>query len=280
MSLRVGTSGRRGMAAVLIAAAVVGFSLLYMPLVAVALYSFNAAEKGSVWTGFSLRWYAQFMADPDTNRRAWEIREATLNTLVLGASSTLIATVLGTLLAIGLRRTPWPPVLARIFDGAVNLPVVTPDIIFAAALVVAFNGLRFLSPSFNPGLLQMIIGHVTFQIAFVALIVRSRLMLIGTTLSEAARDLYASSWYHFWWVTLPLLWPAILGGAMLAFTLSLNDFVISFFTSGPASETLPIYVYHSQMRGLRTDLFAVSTVLVLGTIGLVFALERLTRWRK
>jgi spermidine/putrescine transport system permease protein len=125
----------------------------------------------------------------------------------------------------------------------------------------------------------MIIGHVTLQVAFVALIVRSRLVLIGATLSEAARDLYASSFYHFRRVTLPLVWPAIAGGAMLAFTLSLDDFVISFFTSGPNSVTLPIYVYTSQVRGLRTDLFAVSTLFILGTIALVGAVERLTRWK-
>lgn len=264
----------------LVPIALAGFSLLYLPLAAVAIYSCNAAEKGSVWTGFSLRWYAQLVADPEVNRRAWEIREATVNTMVLGATSTLIATVLGTLLALGIQRTPWPPAVARLLGALVDLPVVTPDIIFAAALVVAFNALRFLSPWFSPGLPAMIIGHVTFQVAFVALIVRSRLVLIGATLSEAARDLYASSWYHFRRVTLPLLWPSILGGSMLAFTLSLNDFVISYFTSGPTSGTLPIYVYHSQMRGLRTDLFAVSTVLVLGTIVLVLALERVTRWRK
>lgn len=261
-------------------AATVGFLLLYVPLLAVTLYSFNEAEKGSAWTGFSLRWYEQLAADPETNRRAWEIREATANTLILGATSTAIATVLGTMLALGIQRVPWPPAVARLLEAAVDVPVITPDIVVAAALVVGFNLMRFVSPWFNPGMPAMIIGHVTFQIAFVTLVVRSRLVLIGPTLSEAARDLYATSWYHFRRVTLPLLWPAILGGAMLAFTLSLDDFVISFFTCGPRSSTLPIYVYHSQMRGLRTDLFAVSTLLVLGTVVLVLTLERLTRWRR
>lgn len=260
-------------------AMVVGLSVLYFPLLAVTVFSFNAAEKGSVWTGFSLRWYAQLIADPDTSRRAFEIREAAANTLILGLTSTLLSTVLGTMLALGIQRTPWPPALARVFAGAIDFPLVTPDIIYAAALVVAFNALRFVFPWVSPGLGEMIIGHVTLQVAFVALIVRSRLVLIGATLSEAARDLYASPWYHFRRVTLPLLWPAILGGAMLAFTLSLNDFVISFFTCGPTSGTLPVYVYHSQMRGLRTDLFAVSSVLVLGTVGLVMAIERVTRWK-
>lgn len=257
-----------------------GLLLLYLPLFAVMVYSFNGAEKGSLWTGFSLRWYSQLAADPEVNRRAWEIREATENTLLLGASSTTISTVLGTLLALGMHRSPWSPRVARLLDVAVDLPVITPDIIFAATLVIAFNFLRYVSPWFSPGMPEMIVGHVTFQVAFVALIVRSRLSLIGATLNEAARDLYATSWYNFRRVTFPLLWPAIVGSSMLAFMLSLNDFVISFFAFGPGSATLPIYVYTSQVRGLRTDLFAVSTLLVIGTIVLVMSVEQLMRWRK
>lgn len=259
-------------------AAFVGFALLYLPLLAVVLYSFNSAEKGSEWTGFSLRWYELLIAHPDTSRRATEIREAGANTLVLGASSTVISTLLGTLLALGLQRYPWPPALARLLDTLVDVPLIVPDIIFAAALVVSFSLLRAVSPWFSPGMVTMIGGHVTFQIAFVAVIVRSRLVMIGPTLSEAARDLYAGSWYLFRKVTLPLLWPAILGGAMLAFTLSLNDFVISFFTNSPQSVTLPIYVYTAQMRGIRTDLFAISAIFIGGAGVLVITLERLTRW--
>jgi spermidine/putrescine transport system permease protein len=125
----------------------------------------------------------------------------------------------------------------------------------------------------------MVIGHVTFEVAFVALIVRSRIVSIGPTMSEAAMDLYASSWYHFRKVTLPLLSPAIAGAAMLAFTLSLDDFVISFFTNNPHSVTLPLFVYESQVRGLRTDLFAISTIMVLSAVVFFLTLDRLTRWR-
>jgi spermidine/putrescine transport system permease protein len=241
-------------------AALIGLALLYLPLIAVMVYSFNGA-------------------DPETNRRTFEIREAATNTLVLGACSTLISTVLGTLLALG-TRIPWPNSVARMLDSIVDIPAVVPDITFAAVLVVAFNVLRRLFPWFENSILTMIIGHVTFQIAFVALLVRSRLVSIGPTVSEAAIDLYASSWYQFRKVTLPLLWPAIAGGAMLAFTLSLDDFVIGFFTSGPRSVTLPIFVYHSQMRGLQTDLFAISTLLVLSTVVFILTIARLARWRK
>ncbi|WP_437906236.1 ABC transporter permease [Sorangium sp. So ce327] len=260
-------------------AAFFGFALLYLPLFAVAVYSFNAAERGLLWTGFSVRWYLDLFADPETNRRAMEIREVAVNTLMLGGASTLIATVLGTLLALGM-HFPWPSSVSRVLESIVDIPAVAPDITFAAVLVMAFNVLRrVVDHWFEPSMTTMIIGHVTFEIAFVTLIVRSRLVAIGPTLSEAAMDLYASPWIHFRRVTLPLLWPAIVGGAMLAFTLSLNDFVISFFTSGPRSVTLPLYVYQSQMRGVRTDLFAISTLLLIGVAVSIMILERLTRWR-
>lgn len=255
-----------------------GLALLYVPLFAVMVYSFNGAEKGLLWTGFSVRWYNEIIVDPDASRTSREIREAAMNTVLLGAASTVVSTFLGTLLALG-TRFPWPKSMARLLDAIVDIPAVAPDIAFAAVLVVAFNVLRYVSPVFENGMLTMVIGHVTLQIAFVALVVRARIVSIGPSVSEAAIDLYASSWYHFRKVTFPLLWPAIAGGAMLAFTLSLNDFVIGFFTSGPSSITLPIYVYHSQLRGLRTDLFAISTLLVLSTVVFIMMMERLTRWR-
>lgn len=259
-------------------AAFFGFALLYVPLLAVAVYSFNAAERGLVWTGFTFRWYRELFADPETSRRAWEIREVAVNTLLLGGASTLISTVLGTLLALGM-RFPWNNSVTRLLQSYVDIPAVAPDITFAAVLVMAFNLLRRVSDWFDPGMTTMIIGHVTFEIAFVTLIVRSRLISIGPTLSEAAMDLYATPWVHFRRVTLPLLWPAIVGGAMLAFTLSLNDFVISFVTSGPRSVTLPLYVYHTQVRGMQTHLFAISTILVFGVVVFILMVERLTRWR-
>ncbi|WP_437317027.1 ABC transporter permease [Sorangium sp. So ce385] len=271
-------SGRGPWRALTTIAAFLGFGLLYVPLLAVAMYSFNAAERGLLWTGFSVRWYVDLFADPETSRRAREIREVAVNTLLLGGASTLVSTVLGTLLALGM-RFPWTTSVSRLLESIVDIPAVAPDITFAAVLVMAFNLLRRVVDWFDLGMTTMIIGHVTFEIAFVTLIVRSRLISIGPTLSEAAMDLYASSWIHFRRVTLPLLWPAIVGGAMLAFTMSLNDFVISFFTSGPRSVTLPLFVYHSQVRGMRTDLFAISTILVFGVIVFIMVLERLTRWR-
>jgi len=160
-------------------------------------------------------------------------------------------------------------------DTVVHLPVVTPDIILAAALVLTFSFFQSLAGILEMGLTTLIIGHITFQISFVALVVRGRLAALGRDLDEAARDLYASGLYLFLRVTLPLIWPGILAGAMLAFTLSLDDFIISFFTHGPDSVTLPIYIYSSIRRGLSPEIHALSTLVLLSTVVLVVLAERL-----
>ncbi|MBM4031324.1 MAG: ABC transporter permease [Planctomycetes bacterium] len=253
--------------------AIVALAALYAPLAAVAYLSVNVNRQGFAWRGFTLNWYARLLGDS-------AILEAALNTLVLAVVSTAVATVLGTLLAIAMARFPWPRGVRRAFDLLVYLPVVTPDILFAAALVVAFQFLRGVSPAFRPGLLNMVLGHVSFQIAFVALVVGGRLATLGRSLEEAARDLYATPWYLFRRVTLPLLAPGIAAGAMLAFTLSLDDFVISFFTYSVESRTLPILIYASLRQGVSPEIHALSTLIVLATVCLVVALEALTRFRK
>lgn len=244
--------------------------LLYLPLFAVAIFSVNASRYGLVWKGFTLDWYVRLFQNE-------YILEAAKNTLMLAVVSTAVSTVLGTLLALAMARFPWPKWQQGFFDLMVYLPVVTPDIIFAAALVVAFGMLRAVWSAFEPGMLTMIIAHVTFQIAFVALVVQSRLATMGRVLEEAARDLYASSGYLFRHVTLPLLMPGIVAGAMMAFTLSLDDFMISYMTAGPESTTLPIYIYASVRRGITPEIHALSTLIVLATVLLVLGLERLTR---
>jgi spermidine/putrescine transport system permease protein len=245
-------------------------AFLYLPLAGVAVYSVNAARRGFVWQGFSLKWYAKLFQND------W-ILEAAWNTLVLAVVSTLIATVIGTVLAIAMDRFPWRAATSSVLDTIVHIPVVIPDIILAASLVVAFSLLRMVSSAFEPGLVNMIIGHVTFQIAFVALVVRSRLVAIGREVEEAARDLFAGNWYLLRRVTLPLLMPGIVAGAMLAFTLSLDDFVISFFTAGPQSQTLPLFIFAAVRRGVTPQIHALSTLIMLVTVVLVILTERLTR---
>jgi spermidine/putrescine transport system permease protein len=243
---------------------------LYLPLVAVAVFSVNATRYGLVWKGFTLDWYLKLIQNEFILEAAW-------NTLALAVVSTLVATVLGTILAIGMDRFPWSRRTNTFLDLVLHIPVVIPDIILAAALVVAFGLLRAASSLFEPGLFNMIIGHITFQISFVALVVRSRLVTIGRDVEEAARDLFASTPYLLWRVTLPLLLPGIVAGAMLAFTLSLDDFVISFFTAGPDSVTLPLFIFAAVRRGVTPQIHALSTLVVLITVVMIIGMERFTR---
>jgi spermidine/putrescine transport system permease protein len=243
---------------------------LYVPLVAVGVYSVNATRYGLIWRGFTFDWYVKLLHNQYILEAAW-------NTLALAVVSTAVATILGTALAIGMDRFPWSRRTNTMLDVILHVPVVIPDIILAAALVVAFGLMRLLSSIFEPSLFTMILGHITFQIAFVALVVRSRLVAIGREVEEAARDLFASSSYLLRRVTLPLLMPGIMAGGMLAFTLSLDDFVISFFTAGPESITLPLYIYAAVRRGVTPEIHALSTLVVLITVILVVGTERLTR---
>jgi spermidine/putrescine transport system permease protein len=243
---------------------------LYLPLFGVAVYSVNSAEKSLLWEGFTLNWYLQLFENEWIIQTAW-------NTLKLALISTVIATILGTLVAIGINRFPWSRKANTFLDILLHIPVVTPDIIMAGALVVAFGALRALSDVFEPGMVNMIIGHITFQIAFVALVVRSRLASIGHDVEEAARDLFASNWYVMRRIMLPLMLPGVVAGAMLAFTLSLDDFVLSFFTSGPDSQTLPLYIYAAVRKGVTPEIHALSTLVVLITVVLVVGAERLGR---
>lgn len=243
---------------------------LYLPLMAVAFFSINNSKYGLVWKGFTLEWYLKLFENE-------LILKAAENTLILALVSTFVSTVLGTILAIGMDRFPWPRRLYASLDLVMHLPVIVPDIIFAAAMVVAFSFLRTLSNVFDPGLLNMIIAHITFQTAFVALVVRSRLASIGKEIEEAARDLYADTSYLMMKITLPLLMPGIVAGAMLAFTLSLDDFVISFFTAGPESITLPLYIYAAVRRVVTPQIHALSTLVLFLTIILVIGMERITR---
>jgi spermidine/putrescine transport system permease protein len=243
---------------------------LYLPLAAVAVFSVNATRYGLVWRGFTLDWYTKLFQNEF-------ILEAARNTLVLAVVSTVVATILGTVLAIGMDRFPWSRRTNTFLDLVLHIPVVIPDIILAAALVVAFGLLRAVSSLFEPGLLNMIIGHITFQISFVALVVRSRLVTIGRDVEEAARDLFAGTSYMLRRITLPLLAPGIVAGAMLAFTLSLDDFVISFFTAGPESVTLPLFIFAAVRRGVTPQIHALSTLVVLITVVMIIGMERFTR---
>lgn len=255
--------------------AIIGFILLYLPMFLVVEQSFNASKHGLSWGGFTLNWYTSLASNS-------MVQTTTANMLILAVVSTLIATVLGTLLAIGIHRTPWGKKMQYFYDMSINVPVVTPDILMAIALVSVFALFRRWTSVFDPGMLTMVIAHVTLEISFVVLVVQSRLVSIGKDQIEAARDLYASTAGAWFRVILPQLSTAIVSGALLAFTLSLDDFILSFFTSGPESQTLPLYIYGSLKRGVSPQIHALSTIIFSLTllIMLVTALNGIRKERK
>ncbi len=233
------------------------YTFLYLPLVVVTIYSFNTAQFGAGWTGFTTRWYRTLLESSVA-------LSAARNTLVLGAVSTALSTLLGTLLGYGLHRYRFPgkQAVARLL----YIPVFIPDIVLAVALLLFFSLIRARLGLFELGMTTMVLAHVTFQIPFVAVVVRARLVGLDPALEEAARDLGASGWQAFRHITLPLILPGVLAGGLLAFTLSLDDFVVSFFTCGPGSTTLPILIYSSVKRGITPDINALSTLLILLSI--------------
>ena len=234
------------------------YVFLYAPIAVVAIYSFNARRYGMVWSGFTTEWYGKLLQSPEKVLAAE-------NTIVLALVSTAVSTVLGTLLGYGLSRYGFPG--KKLFAWLMYVPVVIPDIVMAVALLLFFALLRGWIGLFELGLPTMILAHVTFEIPFVAIVVRSRLAGMDPAIEEAARDLGANGWQTFRRVTLPLAAPGVVAGALLAFTLSLDDFVVSFFTAGPGSTTLPILIYSSVKRGITPDINALSTLIVLGSVG-------------
>lgn len=244
------------------------YLFLYTPIAVVIVYSFNAAKRGGPWAGFTTHWYASLLDSPDK-------LAALRNTVVLALTSTTVATVLGSLLGYGLSRYHFPG--RRLFAWLIYLPVVIPDVVMAIAMLMFYSVLRDAFGLFQLGMGTMVLAHVTFQIPFVAIIIRSRLAGLDPALEEAAHDLGATGWQTFRHVTLPLLWPGIFAGAALACTLSIDDFVVSFFTSGPGATTLPILIYSSVKRGITPDINALSTLLILASIVGTFAVTLLQR---
>ncbi|MGQ9510365.1 MAG: ABC transporter permease [Thermaceae bacterium] len=230
------------------------YAFLYLPLLVIVALSFNESRRGVRWTGFTLDWYRALFQDP-------RILEYLLNTLMVALVSTLVSTILGTLLALGLVRYRFR--LASFLRQLLYVPVVVPDVVMGISLLLLFAFSRELFGFPRLSLLTVILGHITFQLPFVALVVRSRLLLLERGLEEAARDLYATGWRTFWHVTFPLVWPAVLAGALLALTLSLDDFVVTFFTAGPGATTLPLYIYSSVKVGVSPKIHALSTLFIL-----------------
>ncbi len=243
------------------------FLFLYAPIVILVLFSFNASTFGTTWEGFTLRWYGNLFRD----RR---LVQAFINSLYVAGVSTLISTIIGTMVALALERYRFRG--RAIYDGLIYMPIVIPEIVMAVSLLVFFAfGFDLLHALFGLrlrfSLTTVIIAHVAFNISFVAVVVRASLKGFDRRLEEAAQDLGASPRQTFRHITLPLIMPGILGGALLAFTISLDDFFISFFTTGPGGMLLPIEVYGRVKRAVTPTINAVSTVMLVLSMLLVLA---------
>ena len=239
----------------LIAASVADLLFLYLPIAILIVFSFNASKLSARWQGFSLQWYATLF----TNEA---LLAATLNSLIVAVVSTILAGVLGVLTAVALERRPFRG--QATFEGLLLMPIVIPEIMMGVAML-----LFFVLINLPLSLVTITIAHTIFNFPVVALIVRARLRKLDPRLEEAARDLGATPWVAFRRVTLPLLIPGIIGALLVAFTLSLDDFIISFFTAGAGSTTLPIKVYSMLKTAVTPEVNALSAVLVLVSMGLV-----------
>lgn len=238
---------------------------LYAPVAVLAVLSFNASGQPFAWGGFSLRWYESLVGNAT-------IQQAVVATVVVGIVSTLVATVIGTLLAIGLERTT----RSSLLDAGVFVPMIIPDIVLAIALLSFYNLVFTGIMGLGLGLWSVILSHVVFSIAFVAAIVRTRLRHFDASIEEASMDLGATPVRTFFGVTLPVIAPGVIAGALIAFTLSIDEFVIAFFTAGTAV-TFPIRIYSMIRFGVTPEINAIATIVVVVSIVLVFVSQRVGR---
>jgi spermidine/putrescine transport system permease protein len=238
-------------------------AFLYLPIVVVVGLSFNESGEPTAWTGFSFDWYRSVLANEG-------LLEAFRNTLIVGVTTTILATVIGTLLAVGLERT----VRSRLLDSLVYVPMIVPDIVLAIALLSFYNLVFVGLLQLQLGLWTVILSHVVFDIAFVAVVVRTRLRNFDRSIEEASQDLGASEVQTFFNITLPAIAPGVVAGGLLAFTLSFDEFIIAFFTKGTV-ETFPTKVYSMIRFGVTPEVNAIATFVLLFSITLVLVSQRL-----
>lgn len=236
-----------------------GFAFLYLPILVLVMYSFNHSKLVTVWGGFSTRWYSVLFQDERFMDAAWV-------TFSVGAISATIATVLGTMAGYVMvrRRQFWGRTL---FSGMIYAPLVMPEVITGLSLL-----LLFISLGVERGSLTIILAHATFSMCYVSVVVSSRLVTFDRALEEAAQDLGASPWQVFRLITLPLIAPAVIGGWLLAFTLSLDDLVIASFVTGPSATTLPMRIFSEVRFGVSPKINALSTIVIaLVATGVIIA---------
>jgi spermidine/putrescine transport system permease protein len=234
------------------AAALFAYAFLYLPLIIVIVYSFNDSKLNAEWVGFTLDWYRKLA---DNN----EMLQAAGNSLLIAFVASVVSTVLGTMAGIAMYRYK-----TRLLPVLVLTPIAIPEILMGVSLLIFFVLLNF-----TLGLLSVALAHIAFCIGFVAIVVRARLTGMDESLVEAARDCGATPWQAFRLVTLPLIMPGVIAGALMAFTLSIDDFVITFFTAGAGTVTLPLQIYSMIKIAVTPEVNAVSTLLMLLTLLLI-----------
>lgn len=238
---------------------------LYAPIILLVVYSFSASRIPGQWGGFTSEWYVKLFEDPRIQRTIGvSIRVALV--------STVISTMLGTMSALALERFKFRG--KRVFDALLYLPIIIPDVTMAVMMLMFFTqAFDLLNLVFGIGLSKgfatIVVSHIAFNIAYVSVVVRARVAGMDATLEQAASDLYASRWQAFRYVTLPLIAPGVLGGALLAITLSLDDVVVTQFVAGPGSTTLPVYVFSLIRKGVTPTINAVSVIMLVASLILV-----------
>lgn len=240
------------------AGAIGAYVFLYAPLLIVIAYSFNDSNMNAQWVGFTLKWYQKLLGNSQMLEAAW-------NSLIIGVSASAVATLLGTMAGYAMYRFR-----LKLLPTMVVAPIAIPEILMGVSLL-----LFFVMVNMTLGLLSVLLAHIAFCIGFVAIVVRSRLSGLDESLIEAARDLGATPWQAFRLVTLPLIFPGIVAGALMAFTLSIDDFVITFFTAGPDSLTLPLVIYTMVKITVTPEINAISTLLMALTLVLILIAARL-----
>lgn len=244
---------------ILYAAFIYGF--LYIPIAILVIFSFNQSRLNAVWTGFTFDWYGKLMQNT-------EVLDATKVSLTVAFVSTVVSTMIGTLAAVGMYRYHFRGKTA--LDGMLYLPIVIPEIVMGISLLAFFALVEI-----PLGVMTLIIAHITFSIPFVVVVVRARLEGFDRSIEEAAMDLGANEWQTFTKVTIPIIAPGIVAGALLAFTLSIDDVIISFFVAGPSSTTLPLKIFSMVKFGVTPEINALSTIMLLVTLTIVVIAERI-----
>jgi spermidine/putrescine transport system permease protein len=230
-------------------AAFLVYAYIYLPIIILMIFSFNSQKLNITWESFTFHWYKELVTDQD-------VIQATKNTLIVATISTIISTVIGTLAALALQRYRFRGYTFS--ESALYIPVIIPEVVMGISLLAFFALIHF-----TLGLGTIILAHIAFNIPFVALVVRARLHGFDKSIEEASMDLGANELTTFWRVTLPTIMPGVLAGALLAFTLSLDDYVITYFTAGPGSTTLPLRVFSMVRFAVTPEVNALSTIWIL-----------------